>query len=148
MTNHRRSTLIACAVAAAAISAAPATAAPNASGTLAIKAPTCSKTARASITLIAKPDATSLVSGISLMKKFPPRSPSDIIFQKAYGVPASAGAAALPGTGVTRRETVKVAVGTQFVFVAGFVNGVSGDSKTLKFKIAKCPKPKKPAYTG
>ena len=139
MTNHRRSTLIACAVAVAAMSAAPATAAPTASGTLAVKAPTCSKTARASVTLIAKPDPTSLVSVMLVLKK---------IFRMNYGVPASTSAAALPGTGVTRRETAKVPVGTQLVFLAGFVNDVSGGSKTLKFKIAKCPKPKKPAYTG
>ncbi|MEI6447803.1 MAG: hypothetical protein WCO96_07990 [Actinomycetes bacterium] len=148
MTNHRRSTLIACAVAAAAISAAPATAAPNVSGTLAIKAPTCSKTAKASVALTAKPSAGSTVVWILVARQYPPTSPGDLILNKVYLGPASASAAALPEAGVTRRETVKVPVSTQLEFVAMFADGTTSIEKKRKFKTAKCPKPKKPAYTG
>lgn len=122
-------------------------AASAATSSLSIKVPRCSNASTASVSVIAKPAATSVVYAVAAFLNGPPGQPgSTVVAQKIY-VTVGAHMSTLP-YGVSRTLTFRVPLGKKIYAIGGFGSSGGDASKTaISNGVKKCPKPK-PKFTG
>jgi hypothetical protein len=121
-------------------------------GTLSVSKPTCSKTAKASVTVSAKPSASVAGAGVAALtiskKSGLPGAPGpNVIADATYWLSPKPGQM-LFVAGKTRSLTASVPAGVVVYGLVGFFTSGGYDPQSHSFMVPKCPKPKKPVFTG